>query len=69
MLFRRFAIVTTSIALMGILVSNLMEATDNRSESFSIQNRVQEWKRHDAQRACERAKKLCMVKGMANTFA
>ena len=59
MLFRRFAIVTTCIALMGILVSNIIEATHLPTNGFAVEQRLNEWKAHDARKACELDFRLC----------
>ena len=68
MLFRRFAIVTMSIALMGIAVSNIIEATHGRTESFRIEDRLKEWEAHDARKACQIDVKLCEVRGASSAF-
>ena len=59
MLFRRFALVTTSIALMGILVSNIIESTHVPSNGFAVEERLNEWRAHDARKACELDNRLC----------
>jgi hypothetical protein len=59
MLFRRFAIVTTSIALMGILVSSIIESTQSPANGFAVKQRLNEWKAHDARKACELDMRLC----------
>ena len=59
MLFRRFAIVTTCIALMGILVSNIIESTHLPTNGFAVEQRLNEWKAHDARKACELDFRLC----------
>ena len=59
MLFRRFAIVTTCIALMGILVSNIIEATHLPTNGFAVEQRLNEWKALDARKACELDFRLC----------
>ncbi len=61
MLFRRFAIVTTCIALLGIAVSNIIEATHTRSNGFSVEQRLNEWKAHDARGACQQNQQLCFT--------
>ena len=59
MLFRRFALVTASIAVMGILVSNLIEATHTPRNGFAVEQRLNEWKAHDARKACEQDIRFC----------
>ena len=59
MLFRRFAIVTTCIALMGVMVSNIIEATHLPTNGFAVEQRLNEWKAHDARKACELDLRLC----------
>jgi hypothetical protein len=59
MLFRRFALVTTSIALMGILLSNLIESTRPQTGHFAIQNRLDEWQAREVRKACEDRINLC----------
>ena len=59
MLFRRFAIVTTCIALMGVLVSSIIEATHLPTNGFAVEQRLNEWKAHDARKACELDFRLC----------
>ena len=59
MLFRRFAIVTTCVALMGILVSNIIETTHVPPNGFAVEERLNQWKAHDARKACQLNKQLC----------
>ncbi len=59
MLFRRFALVALSIAIMGILLSNLIEATQSSKRGFVIDQRVNEWITHDAHQACRYEARLC----------
>ncbi len=61
MLFRRFAIVTTCIALLGIAVSNIIESTQTRSKGISVEERLNEWKAHDARSACQQNQQLCFT--------
>ena len=61
MLFRRFAIVTASIALMGIAVAHMIESTQSRQNGFSVDERMNEWKAHDARRACQVNQQLCYL--------
>lgn len=61
MLFRRFAIVTTSIALLGIAVSNIIESTHSRQNGISVEQRLNEWKAFDARKACEKNAQLCYL--------
>ena len=61
MLFRRFAIVTASIALMGIAVAHMIESTQSRHSGFSVDQRLNEWKAHDARKACQVNKQLCYL--------
>ena len=59
MLFRRFMLVTTSIALMGMLLLNIIEATRSDRVKFQVGNRAHEWKLHDAKQACRLDQKRC----------
>lgn len=59
MLFRRFSLVTACIALLGILVANLIESTHRDRSSFSMENRLNQWKTHDAKRSCDQFPELC----------
>ncbi|MEP1206769.1 MAG: hypothetical protein ABJM29_07320 [Rhizobiaceae bacterium] len=61
MLFRRFAIVTVSIALMGIAVSNIIESTHSKTNGFAVEERLKQWKAFDARKACEQNEKLCYL--------
>lgn len=68
MLFRRFAIVTASIALMGVLVSNIIEATHSPANGFAVEQRLNEWKAHDARKACQLDARLCQDLSVSNTL-
>lgn len=59
MLFRRFSLVTACIALMGILVLNLIESTQNQKRGFALESRLEQWKLHDAKKSCEDFQELC----------
>ncbi|MGI9366210.1 MAG: hypothetical protein ACR2O8_13575 [Rhizobiaceae bacterium] len=59
MLYRRFALVTLSIALMGVMLSQIIEATQPRVEGFAIQVRLNGWKHRDALQACPVNTSLC----------
>ncbi len=61
MLFRRFMLVTTSIALMGILLLNILEATHPDRDKFQIGNRALEWQRYDAIQACRADRRICAL--------
>ena len=62
MLYRRFALVTMSIALLGIAVSNIIESTQTRTNGFNIEDRQIEWRVHDARNACRNDLKLCVAR-------
>ena len=66
MLYRRFALVTLSIALMGVMLSNIIEATQPRAEGFAIEERLNGWKKHEAEQACRLDSKLCAVDDLSS---
>ena len=59
MLFRRFAIVTTCIALAGIFVSNLIESSRTPHKGFAVEERLKEWQRYDLRMKCKDDPQLC----------
>ena len=42
-LFRRFLLVTVGIAIMGILLAQLIAATQRHDRTFSVHNYQQQW--------------------------
>ena len=60
MLFRRFALVAASIAVLGVMLSNIIEATQTSNRGFEVDQRLNEWRVRDAQRACQHDAKLCV---------
>lgn len=61
MLFRRFSLVTASIAVLGIMVANLIEATHTQKRGFALQDRLKQWEIHDTKKACDHNPKLCLI--------
>jgi len=60
MLYRRFSIVTCFIALLGILLSNVIESTRDSSSGFAVGQRLQDWQNHDRKLECNRDARLCV---------
>lgn len=59
MLYRRFALVTLSIALMGVLLSQIIEATQPRVDGFAIEERLNGWNSRNGLQGCRLNTKLC----------
>ena len=66
MLFRRFALVTTCIALMGVIANNLIQSTRQDDVGFSVNERLQEWERHNLNSACKHNVKFCVLSTATN---
>lgn len=61
MLFRNFMVVTAAIALMGIALLNVLEATHPANKGFQIGERLNEWKLHEAKQACQTNLETCRI--------
>ena len=47
MLYRRFALITAFIALLGLLLVGLLQSTRSSPLNFTVEERLDAWKRHN----------------------
>ncbi len=59
MLFRRFLLVTMSIAMLGVALLNVLQNTHPANTGYEFGNRLIEWERRDAKQACKVNPKTC----------
>ena len=62
MLFRRFMLLTSVIALIAIAFINIVQATTASHHDFLVGDRLRQWEQYEKQKTCPRTDILCQGK-------
>lgn len=68
-LYRRFAIVTLVVALIGILLAELIAATQFKASDFVVHDRQQQWRQQVEPAGCDKTTRLCALEMTGLTIA
>jgi len=62
MLFRRFMLLTSVIALIAIAFINIVQATTASHHDFSVGDRLRQWEQYEKHKTWPRTNMLCQSK-------